>query len=876
MGNQIRTNREQLLSILMQDQEAWEKIQRDPKYSVTGHLSENSQSNTFSLSRFLAYHEHQAGSHVEGVLRDYDINWMPVSAATKTKLKKCLMNGELNYLDEGSRQLLESCARQFASLDDQLQIVSADARRSSGDTRGDDGTLQLDELRYRAMLSRSTGEPIPGENVYQRAHGEALKALVAVISKQITGQAQKLPPVRLEDLKKLGIVRDKPPGGFLLNHSREVKIEVDYWMAPRSIDEVVLVVAFAEQHKISYKPLGSLHSFSDAALPQAPAGGKTMVLLPEMLGYRGDKRPDYGRPLISKIDKAVECFRPDVVTETPPNPEPLTDEQLLDSHNLVRVGAGTRLREISQKLAQWGYAFKNMGGYDGQTIAGVINTYTHGSGEEFPPFGDIVASMDMVIRGVKVRVERSNGPTDALRFKTDPTYKDWVLIQSDEFFNSAIGSMGTIGVAVSYVLDVGQLHHLKEKSERIPIEQMMQEIRGASKNLPNDVLDQHLHVEYYVNPSSKKAGRARFAIKRTRELAAPIKKPKRPVTSGVSPASPDAEVAPRSATRADDGADVTGMGDQVDPSWQLYPARKVDSQQSPDDKPQLSEAEQALVDAVLKLGEDATAEQLEQLLQDAERVGQQDASKMRGLGVSPKSLIIVVVKLLAFIKNYLQYSDDTTRKPLNEAIIEFIQLLGHDPGDVFTALFLHFPKYIPDIVDASLSGLVDEYTDYCYKVFHIGNANDIRANSQEIAIPLAHIDEYADDVLAIAKKFRTDQGKSVTAPYSLRFVAVSAAVLAPTQRFYVDEDGKTVETMGYGYFEFIFTIGTPWDKEMMRAFHAASRKYGGRSHPGQVDYDTHADMKKNYDLELFLAMREIADPNGLMLNNWNRGLFGIN
>ena len=60
-----------------------------------------------------------------------------------------------------------------------------------------------------------------------------------------------------------------------------------------------------------------------------------------------------------------------------------------------------------------GLALSNMGGYDHQTIAGVISTSTHGSGITFGPLNDFVRSLDIVAAGgVVYRIEPSDGPTD--------------------------------------------------------------------------------------------------------------------------------------------------------------------------------------------------------------------------------------------------------------------------------------------------------------------------------------------------------------------------------------------------------------------------------------------------------------------------------
>src|SRR3989441_2694434 len=64
-----------------------------------------------------------------------------------------------------------------------------------------------------------------------------------------------------------------------------------------------------------------------------------------------------------------------------------------------RAEAGIRLRELNAHLDAHGLALSNMGGYDGQTVAGVISTSTHGSGIGFGPLPEQIRSLDVVAGG---------------------------------------------------------------------------------------------------------------------------------------------------------------------------------------------------------------------------------------------------------------------------------------------------------------------------------------------------------------------------------------------------------------------------------------------------------------------------------------------
>ena len=61
----------------------------------------------------------------------------------------------------------------------------------------------------------------------------------------------------------------------------------------------------------------------------------------------------------------------------------------------MRAEAGIRIKELNAHLDGIGLALQQMGGYDHQTIAGVMSTSTHGSGTGFGPLNDYVHSIDI-------------------------------------------------------------------------------------------------------------------------------------------------------------------------------------------------------------------------------------------------------------------------------------------------------------------------------------------------------------------------------------------------------------------------------------------------------------------------------------------------
>jgi len=171
----------------------------------------------------------------------------------------------------------------------------------------------------------------------------------------------------------------RPPGFALRrtwkNHLGNQWIDPLRIYAPPSIDEVRQIVREAEEARVTVRAVGSGHSWSDVALTRG-------FLL---------KTDGLARPVTSE----QEFLRPEWT-----------------GRQLVRPEGGIRIKELNAYLDGRGLALSNMGGYDHQTVAGVISTSTHGSGLTFGPLNDFVRSLDIVAAGGQVyRIEPSDGPT---------------------------------------------------------------------------------------------------------------------------------------------------------------------------------------------------------------------------------------------------------------------------------------------------------------------------------------------------------------------------------------------------------------------------------------------------------------------------------
>jgi hypothetical protein len=145
------------------------------------------------------------------------------------------------------------------------------------------------------------------------------------------------------------------------------------------------------------------------------------------------------------------------------HPEGLSFSERVEGHpNLLRVGSGMRVRELNQILWQRGQSLPVLGGFDGQTLGGVLPTGTHGSVLTRSTLADeLVRSIDIVTpQGDKLRLEPHGGITDAKAFAA--SHPEWKLLQRDDDFHAALINVGTFGVVHSYVLAPVPRFHLKE------------------------------------------------------------------------------------------------------------------------------------------------------------------------------------------------------------------------------------------------------------------------------------------------------------------------------------------------------------------------------------------------------------------------------
>lgn len=266
------------------------------------------------------------------------------------------------------------------------------------------------------------------------------------------------------------------------NWVKTEKATPEYMTAPDSAAQLVDYVSRATAAGKRVRMTGSGHSASDVAITN------DVLFTPE------------------KLNKALTLDRSRLKVQ--------------NDTSLVRVQSGMRLRELNTHLDNNGRALFNMGGYDGQTIAGVMMTATHGSGLEYGPIADQVVSLQMVGEAGKVyQIEPRNGITNPVGFKGTLEENSAIkvqLIQDDDAFNAARVAIGSLGVVYSVTLKTDQKFWLREVRYKMKWSDVKKpdgilERVIAGRPVYNDRVSPE-HVEFQYTPYADNTGDHTFLV----------------------------------------------------------------------------------------------------------------------------------------------------------------------------------------------------------------------------------------------------------------------------------------------------------------------------------------------------------------------------
>jgi L-gulono-1,4-lactone dehydrogenase len=147
------------------------------------------------------------------------------------------------------------------------------------------------------------------------------------------------------------------------------------------------------------------------------------------------------------------------------------------SSGLVKVGGGTVLAELNERLHELGLGMENLGDIDRQTVAGAISTGTHGTGAKLRNISSQVVAMELVL---------ADGSVRELTIESDP-----------DLLRAARVSIGALGAIVSVTLRCLPAFTLYRVDKPEPREEVLGSFQERA--------DAHEHFELFTFPYADSA-----------------------------------------------------------------------------------------------------------------------------------------------------------------------------------------------------------------------------------------------------------------------------------------------------------------------------------------------------------------------------------
>jgi len=144
---------------------------------------------------------------------------------------------------------------------------------------------------------------------------------------------------------------------------------------------------------------------------------------------------------------------------------------------IVTVGAGITIKKLNRLLERYGLALENMGDIDKQSIAGAINTGTHGTGLAYGGIATQVRAM---------RIIDGTGETH-----------DIDANQNADLFACARVGLGALGIVTRVTLQTVPAFRLHAAEETRPLEAVLEQWP--------ELITQQDHAEFYFMPGGRKA-----------------------------------------------------------------------------------------------------------------------------------------------------------------------------------------------------------------------------------------------------------------------------------------------------------------------------------------------------------------------------------
>lgn len=145
-----------------------------------------------------------------------------------------------------------------------------------------------------------------------------------------------------------------------------------------------------------------------------------------------------------------------------------------DKERTAVVWAGTKLKELGERLFQHGLAQENLGDINVQSIAGAVSTGTHGTGIQFGTLSTQIVGLTVVL-GTGEVVECTEH-------------------QHPELFKALQVSLGALGILVKIQLRLVPAFRMKYTSERMTLDELFAQLDALRA--------QNRHLEFYCFPYS--------------------------------------------------------------------------------------------------------------------------------------------------------------------------------------------------------------------------------------------------------------------------------------------------------------------------------------------------------------------------------------
>lgn len=274
------------------------------------------------------------------------------------------------------------------------------------------------------------------------------------------------------------------------NHRRSVSVA-----RPASLEQLVLAVQTAESLRQRIGVQGSAWSYTDCVAPLRTTQGlvDTAALARELNTVLPVALRSGVRSVLSPV----------VESELRTN---LTTFSSIEKR-LVHVEAGTKIHALNCMLEgkSPALALPTMGGDMGQSIAGAINTGTHGANAKLPPIADFVRAIHLVGPGaqqwwIEPHSNPVTDPNQMERLKADgPLNPCLKVVYDDRTFNACLVSVGSAGIVYSYVIEAIDAHNLSSTTTGMTWESAKDGIRR--RILEPRELPELWFLEVTVNPT---------------------------------------------------------------------------------------------------------------------------------------------------------------------------------------------------------------------------------------------------------------------------------------------------------------------------------------------------------------------------------------